>query len=77
MSRRSYVSSVMLGPTTPGVAKIRVQNKIIELAPDRFNFNQIGSPILYPGSPLVNKKYNMRHRLFSEDENDNQNNLTV
>ena len=76
VSRRSYVSSIMLGPTTPAVSKMRVQNKIIELAPDRFNYNQPGSPLLLSGSPLLNKKYNMRHRLFSEDENDH-NNLTV
>ena len=78
VSRRSYVSSIMIGPTTPAVAKMRVQNKIIELAPERYNFNQPGSPIIYPGSPLINKKYGMmRHRLYSDEENDNYNLIIV
>ena len=78
VSRRSYVSSIMLGPTTPGVAKMRVQNKIIEMAPERYNFNQPGSPVLYQGSPLINKKNGMmRHRLFSDEENDNHNLVIV
>ena len=78
VSRRSYVSSIMLGPTTPAVSKMRVQNKIIELAPDRYNFNQPGSPLLLSGSPLINKRYGMmRHRLYSDEENDNYNLIIV
>ena len=77
ISHRSQVTSIMLGPTTPAVSKMRVQNKIFELASDRYNYNQPDSPILYSGSPLLNKKYNMRNRLFSDVDNNSNDLIAV